>query len=78
MLPTKEKINEEEYKGLLGGSVCYVKKVRHELDYEQNGVGFKLKYDESVGSSLRVLEVDAKTDDERATFGAASFPGELF
>ena len=73
----KQKISEEQYEALLRDSIRHVEKVRHELNFAQGGVYFELKYDEFENSDLRILEVDAKTDEERAGFSLKDFPGEL-
>jgi hypothetical protein len=73
----KQKIDEEEYRTLLDGSVLHVEKVRHEFNYIQDNAVFEVKYDEFTDSQLRVLEVDAKTDEERAAFDSNNFPAEL-
>lgn len=73
----KEKISEEQYEALLADSVRRVEKIRHELKFTQDGVHFELKYDEFKDSDLRILEVDAKTDEERAAFNHDEFPGEI-
>jgi len=80
----KEKITEEQYKGLLTNSIRHVEKMRHEFKYLQDSVEFDIKYDEFTDSSLRVLEVDASTDTERESFtlneqfvGAREVTGDL-
>ena len=73
----KNPIDETEYEALLGHSVRRVEKVRHEVGFVQDGVQFDLKYDEFVDSKLRVLEVDAKTDEERGAFRPGDFPAVL-
>jgi len=73
----KERITEEEYAGLLGGSLCSLEKTRYEFRYIQNGTVFDVKYDEFAGSRLRVLEVDAASEVERNSFDPAAFPSEL-
>mgnify|MGYP003582211270 CR=1 FL=1 len=73
----KEKIGEGEYAQLPEGAIRHVEKVRHELSYVQDNVSFELKYDVFENSELRVLEVDADTDDDRAAFNPDDFSGEL-
>ncbi len=73
----KEKISEEQYEVLLADSIRHVEKTRHELNFIQGDTQFELKYDEFKDSNLRILEVDADTDDERAAFSREDFPGEL-
>lgn len=73
----KEKINEEQYEALLTHSIRHVEKIRHELNFTQGDVHFELKYDEFEDSDLRILEVDAKSDEERAIFSFEEFPGIL-
>lgn len=73
----KDKIDAEVYEKLLSGSVRHIEKIRYELNTTQGDVDFELKYDEFEDSSLRILEVDAKTDEERAVFDTESFPARL-
>lgn len=73
----KEKITIEKYDELLGSSILRIQKKRHEFSYDQDGIRFDVKYDEFTDSTLRVLEIDASSDDERNAFDANNFPGEL-
>lgn len=73
----KEKITEQKYKQLLTGSVCNIEKMRYEFEYIQDGAHFDVKYDEFIGSSLRVLEVDAQSEEERELFMPTHFPAKL-
>jgi len=74
----KEKISEKEYAALLGESVCHLEKMRYEFQYIQNGITFDIKYDEFVGSQLRVLEVDASSEEDRNSFSPYDFSSQLF
>ncbi len=69
--------DEEEYEALKARSILQIAKSRHEFPFEQNGVNFKLIYDEFTDSPLRVLEVDADDDDTRASFDPGQFPVPL-
>lgn len=73
----KEKITEKEYQELQGASILHLEKRRYEFDYVQNGIPFSMKYDEFADETLRMLEVDASTEEERTTFNPDSFPGRL-
>jgi hypothetical protein len=73
----KEKISEEEYAKLINGSVRRLEKMRYEFEYIQNETTFDIKYDEFIDSQLRVLEVDAPTEEERNSFKPNDFPGKL-
>jgi hypothetical protein len=73
----KTKITEDEYKRLLESSVLHLEKKRHEFTYAQNGVSFSMKYDEFADSELRILEVDAASDEMRDSFIPEDFPAEL-
>lgn len=73
----KEKISEEKYKELLDSSIVHSEKRRHEFNYTQNDTVFSVKYDELVGSKLRMLEVDALSEEERDSFNPSDFPGKL-
>ncbi len=76
--PKKEILNEEQYNQLLLQSVLRVEKVRSEFKYQQNGTTFSMKYDDFVGSKLRVLEVNAGSEAERLSFDRNEFlPGQL-
>jgi hypothetical protein len=73
----KEKLSPEQYGEYLQSSILHVKKMRHEFNYEQDGVSFSLKYDEFTDNDLRVLEVDGSSEEARNSFDAASFPCKL-
>lgn len=73
----KVKITDEEYKRLLESSVLHLEKKRHEFTYTQNGIPFSMKYDEFADSELRILEVDAASDEMRDSFIPEDFPAEL-
>lgn len=73
----KQEIGEEKYKELLGASVRQVEKTRHEFDYAQGDIVFDIKYDEFSGSQLRILEVDASSEQARDSFDPNHFPAEL-
>lgn len=73
----KEKITEEQYQKLRGSSKPHLEKRRHEFGYTQNGALFSVKYDEFTDGKLRLLEVDASTEEERSTFNPDDFPGKL-
>jgi hypothetical protein len=73
----KEKITEEKYRELLALSKLHLEKKRYEFEYVQNGVPFSLKYDEFDDERLRILEVDASTEEERSAFNPDAFPSGL-
>jgi hypothetical protein len=73
----KEKITEEQYQELHASSVLHLEKRRYEFDYVQNGVRFSVKYDEFADERLRMLEVDASTEEERVAFDPNDFPSAL-
>lgn len=70
----KEKITEEEYQELIADSVLRVEKIRHEFTSQD---GFSMKYDEFMGSDLRILEVDATNESERDSFSPGDFRPSL-
>lgn len=76
---TSEKgaITEEAYEELLASSVLHLKKKRYEFTYTQGGTPFGVKYDEFGEGSLRVLEVDAPSEEERSSFNPSEFPFAL-
>jgi hypothetical protein len=77
-VPPKEKLTENQYQEFLASSpALHVEKIRHEFDYIQNGISFSVKYDEFIGSELRVLEVDAQDEAERDSFEPKAFPYDL-
>ena len=77
-VPPKEKLTEEQYQEFLALSpALHVEKKRHEFDYSQNGISFSVKYDEFVGSELRILEVDAQNEAERDCFEPGAFPYDV-
>ncbi|HEY4516195.1 MAG TPA: hypothetical protein VJH67_03355 [Candidatus Paceibacterota bacterium] len=73
----KKKITEEEYRELVDSSVLHLKKKRYEFVFTQNDIPFSLKYDEFADGKLFMLEVDAKTDEERKSFDFHDFPYAL-
>lgn len=70
----KQEITQEKYEELKTASILQVEKTRHEFSYSQNETDYSLKYDEFADSELRVLEVDAKDDNERESFDKTRFP----
>ena len=73
----KQKLSLEQYDQLLEQSLCHIEKKRHEFAYTQHGILYSMKYDEFTDSGLRVLEVDAGTETDRASFIPNQFPYEL-
>jgi CYTH domain-containing protein len=74
----KEKITEEKYNDLLSHSKLRIEKKRYEFTYIQNDVPFSIKYDEfSDNEELRILEVDAASDEKRNSFDPSDFLGRL-
>jgi hypothetical protein len=73
----KTKISSEKYANLLSSSILHLEKKRYEFTFTQNDIPFSMKYDEFTGSNLRILEVDASTEDARDAFNPDLFPGEL-
>ena len=73
----KEKITAAEYAELLSSSILRLEKKRYEFTYPQNGIPFSIKYDEFTDSALRILEVDAGSDEERSAFHPSGFPSGL-
>lgn len=73
----KIKISAEEYEKNLKESKIRIEKERFEFRIFQNGKWFDAKYDEFVGSELRILEVDAKTPEERLAFDYRAFATDL-
>ncbi len=69
----KEKITQDTYTEFLGASIVRVEKTRHEFTLRQGGEVFDVKYDEFADSSLRILEVDAASEETKASFDPASF-----
>jgi len=78
-VPPKEKLTEEKYNELVQLSVLRVKKTRFEFTFVQNDISFEMKYDEFFDSDLRILEVDAESEDERKAFdpNLTAFPVDL-
>ncbi len=74
---TRPPVTYEQYKALLPQSLRTIKKMRYEFKYLQDGILFDIKYDEFVDSPLRILEVDADTDDQRRKFEPRLFPVRL-
>ncbi len=73
----KTKISEGEYAELLASSVLRLEKTRYEFSLVQNEKPFVMKYDEFVDSDLRILEVDAASEEERGSFDPSEFPYDL-
>lgn len=73
----KPPISAEQYQEELADSVLHIAKRRYEFKYVQQHVIFSLKYDEFMDSALRLLEVDAPTDEERDSFDPTQFAIEL-
>lgn len=73
----KQKITKEEYEQLLASSLLRLEKKRYEFTYAQNDTPFSVKYDEFAESNLRLLEVDATSEEERSSFTPHNFPVEL-
>lgn len=73
----KHNITDEEYRELLAGSVLRVQKKRFEFNYAQSGIDFSMKYDRFSESNLRILEVDASSDEDRGVFDPNAFSGKL-
>lgn len=73
----KEKITAAEYEELLESSILRVEKKRYEFTYTQNNIPFTVKYDEFAESELRILEVDAASEDARDSFNPSDFPAKL-
>lgn len=74
---TKEAITTDQYQMHIASSVCHLEKMRYEFTYRQNDTLFDVKYDEFIGSSLRIVEVDAQSDAERESFTPDAFTGAL-
>jgi hypothetical protein len=73
----KEKITEEKYRELLALSKLHLEKKRYEFEYVQNEIPFSVKYDEFDDERLRILEVDAATEEGRSAFTPGDFPSGL-
>lgn len=73
----KEEISEEEYKEYLKFSMLHLEKERYEFKYPQNGINYDVKYDVFADGKLRVLEVDAPSEEERDAFDFDEFPSGL-
>lgn len=73
----KTKITEHEYSELVIKSKVHSEKVRTEFTYPQHGIEFFIKFDHFTDNALRILEVDASSDDERAAFDYRTFPAKL-
>ena len=77
-VPPKQNLKPEEYEELLAKSARRrVEKTRYEFEYAQGETTFSMKYDEFIGSNLRVLEVDATSDELRESFDPTELPFEL-
>ena len=73
----KTKITEQEYTELVSKSKVHSEKIRTEFTYPQDGVDFSMKFDQFIDSELRILEVDASSDENRAAFDKVAFPARL-
>ena len=73
----KVPISEMEYIAALVDSKITVVKTRTDFTYTQNDIVFKLTYDEFDGSPLRIMEVDAKDEQQRISFKPTMFPAGL-
>lgn len=73
----KEKITMEEYQNMISNATVNIKKKRYEFKYKQGGTEFDMKYDDFVDSQLQLLEVDAKTEEERNKFNISEFPYKI-
>lgn len=73
----KEKITKEQYEKLLSSSILHLEKKRYEFMYTQDGIPFSMKYDKFADSEVRILEVDAESDDARSVFNPNDFPAVL-
>lgn len=73
----KRSLTQDEYDSLLQLAQLHVEKNRYSFNYVQKNVVFKVNYDEFVGSELRILEVDAETEAQRAMFDPEDFPAQL-
>lgn len=70
----KIKITEDEYKELRRSSILHLEKKRYEFEYTQGGIAYSVKYDEFLDGTLRILEVDASSEQERNSFSPSDFP----
>ncbi len=73
----KQKITEEEYTELTTSSILHLEKKRHEFTCAQSDALFSAKYDEFADEKLRILEVDASSEEARSSFNPNDFPGDL-
>ena len=73
----KRPITQDVYEHALEESLCRIQKRRYEFKYVQNHIIYSLKYDEFEGSELKLLEVDAPSEEERASFDSSVFPEVL-
>lgn len=73
----KTKLNQDDYNNSLSQSTVHLEKDRYEFNYEVNGVVFLLKYDEFKNGEFCMLEIDAKTEEERNGFSIQNLPFEL-
>ena len=71
----KTPMTEIEYKAALSSSLEHLEKERTEFTYVDGGVVLDMKYDVFTGTTLTMIEVDAKNVDARAAFDPAHFPG---
>lgn len=70
-----DKEKYENFKESLEPTSPHLEKIRHEFTYTQNDVPFPVKYDEFVGSDLRMLEVEDSSEGKH--FDSDNFPIEL-
>ncbi len=73
----KKDLTRTEYDAMLLSSTLRLEKERFEFKFHQGGIEFTLKYDKFSGGKMRILEVDASTDEERASFNPDVFPYKL-
>lgn len=73
----KKPLTQDEYDSLLELSQLRVEKNRYSFIFTQENTSFKVNYDEFTGSELRILEVDADTEELRAMFDPKEFPAQL-
>ena len=69
----KTPVAMDHYLEAVADSQRRVLKRRHEFKHVQHKMIFNMKYDEFEGSDLRLIEVDAPTDEERRSFDHTDF-----
>ena len=72
----KKMIDDNSYHTMFSSATLCLEKKRFEFNFIQNGTTFSMKYDE-FNDSLRMLEVDADTEELRNSFDPTSFPHSL-